>query len=57
MSLKYCPNICLEGPRDMKNIRKDSWSPGRDLNLEPSTYEAAALNIRDENNFKRKMST
>jgi hypothetical protein len=38
--LTYYPGICLEGLRKpTKNRSQDSWSPGWDLNPEPSKYK------------------
>jgi hypothetical protein len=43
-NLRYYPGIYLEGLRKATIIlNQDSLSPGRDLNLGPSEYEAGVL--------------
>jgi hypothetical protein len=43
-NLRYYPGIFLEGLRKTtKNLRQDSQSQGRDLNMGPTEYEAGVL--------------
>jgi hypothetical protein len=45
--LRYYPSICLEELRKtMKNLSRDSQSPGRDLNPGHPEYEAGVLTTR-----------
>jgi hypothetical protein len=52
--LKYYPSIRLEGlSKIMKNLNQDCLSPGRDLNLGPSGYEAGRrfVDVRNDKTF------